>query len=123
MTEPGSLGRGESAAGLGWLLDQEPGGCRGGEQASLDLVAGEDAAGDQAVEMNSSLVQGGVAATSGGVGDGGQFLRKRGAAVGMASSGQAERCRRHRLRWVGSGRVQEAVQRYRSCGEFGGEGP
>jgi hypothetical protein len=123
MTEPGPLGGGEGAAGLGWLLDQEPGGCRGGEQAGLDLVAGEDAAGDEAVETNPSLVEGGVAAASGSMGDGGHFLLERGAAVGMAGSGWVERCRRRRLRWVGSGRAQEAVQWYRGCGEFGGEWP
>jgi len=69
--EAGPLGAGEGAAGLGWLLDKESGGFRGGEQAGLDLVAGEDAAGDQAVEADSGLVQGVVAAASGGVGDGG----------------------------------------------------
>lgn len=93
MGEPGPFGGGEGAAGLSWLLDKEPGGFRGGEQAGLDLVAGQDAAGDQAVEANPGLVQGVVAAAFGGVGDGGQFLLERGAAVGMASRGWAERCR------------------------------
>ncbi len=60
MGEPGPFGGGEGAAGLSWLLDKEPGGFRGGEQAGLDLVAGEDAAGDQAVEANPGLVQGGL---------------------------------------------------------------
>ena len=88
--EAGPLGGGEGAAGLGWLLDKEPGGCRGGEQAGLDLLAGEDATGDQAVETDSGLVQGVIAAAFGGVGDGGQFLRERGAAVRMATRGRAE---------------------------------
>ena len=65
MGEPGPLGAGEGAAGLGWLLDKESGGFRGGEQAGLDLVAGEDAAGDQTVEADSGLVQGMVAAAFG----------------------------------------------------------
>ena len=94
---------------MSWLLDKEPGGFRGGEQAGLDLVAGEDAAGDQAVETDPGLVQGVVAAAFGGVGDGGQFLLERGAAVGMASSDRAERYRGNRLRWVGSVGVEEAT--------------
>jgi hypothetical protein len=57
MGEPGPFGGGEGAAGLRWLLDQEPGGFRGGEQAGLDLVAGQDATGDQTVEADSGLVQ------------------------------------------------------------------
>jgi hypothetical protein len=72
MSEPSSLGEGEGAAGLSWLLDKEPGGFRGGERPGLDLVAGKDAASDQAVETNPSLIQGVVAAASGGVGDGRQ---------------------------------------------------
>ena len=123
MGEPGPFGGGEGAAGLSWLLDTEPGGFRGGEQAGLDLVAGEDAAGDQAVEANPGLVQGMVAAASGSVGDGGQFLLERGAAVGMASKGRAERCRGNRLSGVGSGGVEEAAQRHRRWGELGGEWP
>jgi hypothetical protein len=83
--EAGPLGGGEGASGLSWLLDQEPGGRRGGEQAGLDLVAGQDATGDQAVETDPGLVQGVIAAAFGGVGDGGQFLRKHGAAVRMAT--------------------------------------
>jgi hypothetical protein len=63
--ESGAFGGGEGAAGLGWFLDQEPGDFRGGEQALLDLVAGEDAAGDEAVEADSGQVQGGVAAAFG----------------------------------------------------------
>jgi hypothetical protein len=110
MGEPGPLGAGEGAAGLGWLLDKESGGFRGGEQAGLDLVAGEDAAGDQTVEADSGLVQGMVAAAFGGVGDGGQFLLERGAAVGMASRGWVERCCGNRLSGVGSGGVEEAAQ-------------
>jgi hypothetical protein len=123
MGEPGAFGGSEGAAGLSWLLDQEPGGFRGGEQAGLDLVAGEDATGDQTVEADSGLIQGVVAAASGGVGDGGQFLLERGAAVGMGGRGWAERDRGDRLSWVGSGGVEEAAQRRRRCGEFGGEWP
>jgi hypothetical protein len=124
MGESGPFGGGQGAAGLSWLLDKEPGGFRGGEQAGLDLVAGEDAAGDQAVEANPGLVQGVVAAAFGGVGDGGQFPLERGAAVGMASRGWVERCCGNRLSsGVGSGGVEEAAQRRRRCGEFGGEWP
>jgi GAF domain-containing protein len=57
MGEPGPLGGGEGAAGLIWLLDKEPGGFRSGEQALLDLVAGQDTTGDEAVEADSRLVQ------------------------------------------------------------------
>jgi hypothetical protein len=69
---------------------------------------GEDAAGDQAVETNASLVQGVVAAASGGMGDGREFLGKRGAPVGMAS-GRAEPCRGCRLSGVASDRRKKAA--------------
>src|SRR5215211_8432150 len=103
MGSPRPLDGGEGAAGLRWLLDQEPGGFCGADEAGLDLVAGEDATGDQTVETNPSLVQSVVAAAFGGLGDGGQFLLERGAAVAMASCGGAERYRGNRLSWMGWG--------------------
>ena len=41
----------------------------------------------------------------------------------MVGRGRAERRRRNRLSWVGSGGVEEAAQRRRRCGESGGEWP
>jgi hypothetical protein len=123
MGESGAFGGGEGAAGLSWLFDKEPGGFRGGEQAGLDLIASEDATGDEAIEADSGLVQGAVAAAFGSVSDGGQLSLERGAAVGMASRGWAERCRGSGLRSLGSGEVEEAVQWRRRCGEFRGEWP
>jgi hypothetical protein len=89
MSQPGSLGRGEGAVGLDWLLDHEPGGCRGRKQAGLDLV-GEDAAGDQAVEADPGPVQSVVAAALRGVGDSGEFLLEGHLAVGMAGGSRLE---------------------------------
>ena len=107
MGQPSPFGRGEGAAGLGWLLNKEPGGCRG-KQASVDLVAGDDATGDQAVETNPGLVQGVVAAASGGVGHGGELLVEDHLAVGMASRSRVEPCPRGWLRSLCS-RVEEAA--------------
>ena len=69
------------------------------------------------------MIQGVVAAAFGGVGDGGQFLLERGAAIWMIGRGWAERCRGNRLSWVGSGGVEEAMQWRRRWGKPGGEWP
>jgi hypothetical protein len=89
----GSFGRGQRATGLGGFLCQQSTGVGGAEQASVDVSAVEDAAGDQAVEADPGLVQGVVAAAFGGVGDGSQFLVEDGLAVGMASRSRATLCR------------------------------
>jgi hypothetical protein len=63
---PGSFGGGQRAAGLVWLLGQQPAGLGGGEQASFDVGVVEDAAaGDQAVKADPGLVEGVVAVALG----------------------------------------------------------
>ena len=69
VSPPGSFGRGQRATGLGGFLCQQSTGVGGAEQASVDVSAVEDAAGDQAVEADPGLVHGVVAAAFAGVGD------------------------------------------------------
>src|SRR6266508_5508009 len=66
------LGRPDGVAGLGWLLVQQPGALGGGQQAGLDLLAPEHAAGDQAEQPQARGVQAAVAVALGCAGDRGK---------------------------------------------------
>ena len=61
------FGGGQGPAGLGRFLDEQLAGLGGSKQAGFNLGPVEDTAGDQAVEADPGLVQGVVAAASGGV--------------------------------------------------------
>ena len=93
---PGSFGGGQRAAGLVWLLGQQPAGLGGGEQAGFHVGVVEDAAGGQAVKADPGLIESVVAAALGGVGDLGKFLGGGGLDVGMADGSQLNPGRRGR---------------------------